>query len=67
MNTYDPADHIRYVFLDRTLGSAVLAGSRAFAASRLPSGYANESSRTRLRNRTALSPASTPTCPPRSA
>jgi len=53
MNTYDPADRIRYIHLpgpavDRSAG---LEGTAA--CSSLPSGYANQSPRTRLPRRPA--------------
>lgn len=50
MNTYDPADHVRYVTMDRKLGPFAAAGR---TEQRLPSGYANASPATRLRIRTA--------------
>ncbi len=49
MNTYDPSDYIVYVHMDRTFPASESPLPRVPAAHRLPSGYANESPRTRLR------------------
>jgi hypothetical protein len=50
MNTYDPADYIVYVSMDRTYSpSTASLAAGVVAAHRLPNGYANGSPRTRLR------------------
>ena len=56
MNTYDPADYIVYVHIDQKLQSALSHLPSVPAESPLPSGYANASPRTRLRNGTAVRP-----------
>jgi hypothetical protein len=55
MNTYDPADYIVYVRMDRTLSPDPLPVPSARPAHRLPRGYANQSPGTRLRSTTARS------------
>ena len=55
MNTYDPADYIVYVSMDRTLSPDPLPLPSARPVHRLPSGYANQSPGTRLRSATARS------------
>jgi hypothetical protein len=49
MNTYDPADYIVYVSMDRSFAPSGTPAASVAAAHRLPSGYANGSPRTRLR------------------
>ena len=49
MNTYDPSDYIVYVHMDCTFPASESSVPRVPAAHRLPSDYANESPRTRLR------------------
>jgi hypothetical protein len=53
VNTYDPADYISYVTMDRQLTPGGGAGTPVGSGSRLPRGYANASPRTRLRHRAA--------------
>jgi hypothetical protein len=48
MKTYDPANFIAYVFLDKQQGTCAPSASDAPPQRRLPGGYPNESSRTRL-------------------
>ena len=50
MNTYDPADYIVYVSMDRQTGSSVGAAPGRGMEHRLPEGYANASPKTRLRS-----------------
>jgi hypothetical protein len=49
MNTYDPANYIVYVSMDRTFPASGMPAAAAATAHRLPSGYANGSPLTRLR------------------
>ena len=49
MNTYDPSDYIVYVHTDRAFPASESSSAHDPAAHRLPSGYADESPRTRLR------------------
>jgi hypothetical protein len=49
MNTYDPADYIVYVHMARQATPRVTPAWSTGTSDRLPSGYANESPRTRLR------------------
>ncbi|WP_369253113.1 hypothetical protein [Geodermatophilus amargosae] len=53
MNTYDPADHVRYVTMDRRLDPFDPIAAAGRTEQRLLSGYANASPATRLRIRTA--------------
>ena len=55
MNTYDPADYIVYVSMDRQHRPSVVGRPSDLAANRLPEGYANASPKTRLR-RAAVQP-----------
>ncbi len=64
MNTYDPADYIVYVSMDRTLTPSVSPLPGICPENRLPSGYANESPRTRLRRGTAVRPSQSSVQPP---
>ena len=56
MNTYDPADYIVYVSMDRTLTASVSTSADIRPANHLPSGYANESPLTRLRRSDPVRP-----------
>jgi hypothetical protein len=57
MNTYDPANYIVYVSMDRSFSAASVAPAAAVAtAHRLPSGYANGSPLTRLRRTAQANP-----------
>ena len=53
MNTYDPSDHIRYVHLSGPADARSAPAGSAIVCSTLPSGYANQSPRTRLQRRPA--------------
>ena len=53
MNTYDPSDHIRYVHLSGTAGPRPAPADSGMECTTLPSGYANQSPRTRLQRRQA--------------
>ncbi|MGR6964060.1 hypothetical protein ACU610_06340 [Geodermatophilus sp. URMC 61] len=53
MNTYDPADHIRYVHLSGPAAARTAPADGTIACATLPSGYANQSPRTRLQRRPA--------------
>jgi hypothetical protein len=53
MNTYDPADSIRYVHLAGPAEAPLPLAAAAIACSPLPSGYANQSPVTRLQRRLA--------------
>jgi hypothetical protein len=52
MNTYDPSDHIRYVHLSGP-ADARPTPADIVGCTTLPSGYANQSPRTRLQRRQA--------------
>jgi hypothetical protein len=56
MNTYDPADYIVYVSMDRTFAPSGSLSPSVPAAHRLPGGYANQSPRTRLRRAVSVAP-----------
>ena len=53
MNTYDPSDHIRYVHMSGPADARPTPADNATACTTLPSGYANQSPRTRLQRRPA--------------
>ena len=53
MNTYDPADHIRYVHLSGPAHARSAQATGDTPCAPLPSGYANQSPRTRLHRRPA--------------
>ena len=53
MNTYDPSDHIRYVHLSGPADARPTTGASGPGCTTLPSGYANQSPRTRLQRRPA--------------
>ena len=53
MNTYDPANYIVYVSMNRTFPASGPSAATVATAHRLPSGYANGSPRTRLRRTAA--------------
>jgi hypothetical protein len=48
MNTYDPADRVRYVHMTRGMESSSTPQGRGCACTRLPVGYANRFVRTCL-------------------
>jgi hypothetical protein len=54
MNTYDPADYITYVPMDRQFHPSVSVGPSDAMENHLPEGYANASPKTRLRSRAAI-------------
>ncbi len=56
MNTYDPADYIVYVSMDKGHTPSVVGGPSDVMESRLPEGYANASPKTRLRRGAAAQP-----------
>ncbi|PRY49010.1 hypothetical protein LY71_10792 [Geodermatophilus tzadiensis] len=60
MNTYDPADYVCYVPMDRRLEPFDPTAPGGPTAQRLPRGYANASPATRLRSRTAARAGSDP-------
>ena len=51
MNTYDPSDHIRYVHLSGPADPRPAPADSGMGCTTLPSGYANQSPRTRLQRR----------------
>jgi hypothetical protein len=51
MNTYDPSDHIRYVHLSGPGDARTSPAHSRLGCTTLPSGYANQSPRTRLQRR----------------
>ena len=51
MNVYDPSDGIRYVHLSGPADARSARADNTAACSPLPSGYANQSPRTRLQHR----------------
>ena len=53
MNTYDPSDHIRYVHLSGPAAARTAPTNSGIECTTLPSGYANQSPRTRLQRRPA--------------
>ena len=53
MNTYDPSDHIRYVHLSGPGDARPTPAYSGIGCTTLPSGYANQSPRTRLQRRPA--------------
>ena len=53
MNTYDPSDHIRYVHLSGPADARPTSVDSGIGCTTLPSGYANQSPRTRLQRRQA--------------
>ena len=53
MNTYDPSDHILYVHLSGPADARSAPVDSAPRYTTLPSGYANQSPRTRLQRRPA--------------
>ena len=53
MKTYDPSDHIRYVHLSGPAAARSAPADSATTCTRLPSGYADQSPRTRLQRRPA--------------
>ncbi len=53
MNTYDPSDHIRYVHLSGPGDARQTPAYSEIGCTTLPSGYANQSPRTRLQRRQA--------------
>ncbi len=53
MNTYDPSDHIRYVHLSGPADARPTPADIGIGCTTLPSGYANQSPRTRLQRRPA--------------
>ena len=53
MNTYDPSDHIRYVHLSGPAADRSALVDATVPCTTLPSGYANQSPRTRLHRRPA--------------
>jgi hypothetical protein len=53
MNTYDPSDHIRYIHLSGPADARTTHADSGTGCSTLPSGYANQSPRTRLQRRQA--------------
>ena len=53
MNTYDPSDHIRYVHLSGPADARPTPADSGTGCTTLPSGYANQSPRTRLQRRQA--------------
>jgi hypothetical protein len=53
MNTYDPSDHIRYIHLSGPADARTTHADSGTGCSTLPSGYANQSPRTRLQRRPA--------------
>jgi hypothetical protein len=53
MNTYDPSDRILYVHLSGPADARSVPAGTTTTCSALPSGYANQSPRTRLQRRTA--------------
>jgi hypothetical protein len=56
MNTYDPADYIVYVTMDRGRTAGPAADGGVETPHRLPRGYADQSPRTRLRSRVPTRP-----------
>jgi hypothetical protein len=56
MNTYDPSDDIHYVHLSGPADARSAPADRAATCATLPSGYANQSPRTRLQRRAAHFP-----------
>ncbi len=58
MNTYDPADYITYVSMDRQFRPSVGVGPSDATENHLPEGYANASPKTRLRRGALQSPRS---------
>ena len=54
MNTYDPADYITYVPMDRQHRPSVDAPPSEAIENHLPEGYPNASPKTRLRSRAAI-------------
>ena len=57
MNTYDPANYILYVHMDKERQTSPSHMAGLPAESRPPSGYADGSPRTTLRNGTPVRPA----------
>jgi hypothetical protein len=53
MNTYDPSDHIRYVHMSGPADARSAPAHSGTACTTLPSGYTNQSPRTRLQRRPA--------------
>jgi hypothetical protein len=53
MNTYDPSDHVLYVHLSGPADARLAPVDGERRRTTLPSGYANESPRTRLQRRPA--------------
>ncbi len=53
MNTYDPSDHISYVHLSGPANARPTTADSGPGCTTLPSGYANQSPRTRLQRRQA--------------
>ena len=53
MNTYDPSDHIRYVHLSGPRDARPIPADSGIECTTLPSGYADQSPRTRLQRRQA--------------
>jgi hypothetical protein len=53
MNTYDPSDHIRYVHLSGPADTRTAPADSGIGCTTLPSGYPNQSPRTRLQRRQA--------------
>jgi hypothetical protein len=53
MNTYDPSDYIRYVDMSGPADARSAPADSGTACAPLPSGYANQSPRTRLQRRPA--------------
>jgi hypothetical protein len=53
MNTYDPSNHIRYVNLSGPAAARTAPTDRGIGCTTLPSGYPNQSPRTRLQRRQA--------------
>jgi hypothetical protein len=54
MKIYDPADYIRYLHVPGEKAAHVAASDSTRACTRLPAGYPNASSRTRLRETRVL-------------
>jgi hypothetical protein len=56
MNIYDPSDHICYVHLSGPADARSAGADDTTACASLPSGYANQSPKTRLQRRPAQPP-----------
>jgi hypothetical protein len=58
MNIYDPSDRILYIHMSGPADARSAAADSGTARTTLPSGYANQSPRTRLQHRPAPVPRS---------